>query len=218
MDATFDEKGQIKQILQAGNFRYSEGVRKAQSDTAVMDNAKNVMDLDAHARIADDTGSTAANHIQLDQATGEFDARGSVATTHLPDQKPNPPAPKPGDPNGDGYAAAATSDKGGMLDPGEPMQGKADHAWSPKKGGKQIHYIGNAQVWQGGSRILGDRVDIDRDPKQKTLTADGHVFSQLQDSAKTMPDGKLRAVASDHFDPVAENGLYGHQSAGHLHR
>jgi lipopolysaccharide transport protein LptA len=182
MDATFDDKGQVKQILQSGNFHYSEGVRKAQADNAVMDSAKNVMDLDAHARISDDTGTTVANHIRIDQATDELDARGSVATTHMPDQKPDGKDPK---------LAAKTSDPGGMLDPGEAMQGKADHVVSEKSADKSaslLHYIGNAQVWQGGSKIVADRIDIDR--KQKLLTAEGHVFSQLQDAAKTLPDGK----------------------------
>jgi lipopolysaccharide export system protein LptA len=175
LEATFDEKGQVKQILQTGNFRYAEGVRKAQAETAVMDNAKNLMDLDVNARIADDSGSTVANHIQIDQATGEFDARGNVATTHLPDQKPAGP---------DGQKKDS-----GMLDPDEPMQGKADRVISASHG-TIVHYITNAQVWQGGSRITADRIDIDRDPKQKLLTADGHVYSQLQDSAKNGPDGK----------------------------
>jgi len=173
LDTTFDEKGQVKQILQTGNFRYAEGVRKAQADNAVMDNAKNMMDLEAHARIADDTGSTTANHIQIDQATGEFDARGSVATTHLPDTKPDGSAQKGSD--------------SGMLDPGEAMQGKADHVVSASHG-TVLHYIANAQVWQGASRITADQIDIDR--KAKTLVADGHVFSQLQDKAKPLPDGK----------------------------
>jgi lipopolysaccharide transport protein LptA len=135
------------------------------------------MDLDAHARIADDTGSTTANHIQIDQTTGEFDARGNVSTTHLPDQKPD--------------TKTASTDKpdqgGGMLDPGEPMQGKADHVVSANQN-TLVHYIGNAQVWQGGSKIAADRIDIDR--KQKSLIAEGRVSSQLQDSAKTLPDGK----------------------------
>jgi lipopolysaccharide export system protein LptA len=176
MDVAFDEKGQVKQIQQAGNFHYQEGVRKAQADTAVMDNAKNVMDLDAHARIADDTGTTDAGHIRIDQTTNEFDARGNVATTHISTAKPN------GKSNGQAS---------GMLDPGEAMQGKADHVVSAE-GGAQLHYIGNAQVWQGGSRIQADRIDIER--KKKQLTAEGHVFSQLQDSPIKGPDGKPGAV------------------------
>ena len=173
LDAMFDEKGQLKQIQQAGNFRYTAGVRKAQSDTAVMDNAKNVMELDAHARVADDTGSTAANHIQLDQATDEFDARGAVATTRLPDQKL--PDPK-----------AAPADKGSMLDPGEATQGKADRVFSTNRG-HVLHYSDNAVVWQGATRIVADRIDIDRE--QKSLMADGHVVSQLQDSVKPPAPG-----------------------------
>lgn len=176
MDVGFDEKGQVRQIQQAGNFHYSEGVRKAQADSAVMDNAKNVMELDAHARVADDAGTTDANHIRIDQKTDEFDARGNVATTHVSTDKPN------GKPSGQGS---------GMLDPSEAMQGKADHVIS-EQGGAQLHYVGNAQVWQGGSRIQADQVDIDR--KKKQLTADGHVFSQLQDSPKPGPDGKPGAV------------------------
>jgi lipopolysaccharide export system protein LptA len=188
LDATFDDKGQVKQILQTGSFHYAEGVRKAQADTAVMDNAKNLMDLDAHARIADDSGSTAANHIQLNQATGEFDARGNVATTHLPDQKPDNSRNSDKASDKTGEKAQNGDDKGGgMLDPDEPLQGKADRVISANHG-TEVHYIGNAQVWQGGSKVVADRIDIDR--KEKSLIADGHVHSQLQDSAKTGPDGK----------------------------
>jgi lipopolysaccharide export system protein LptA len=172
MDVAFDGKGEVRQIQQAGNFHYSEGVRKAQADSAVMDNAKNVMELDTHARVADDAGTTDANHVRIDQNTNEFDARGNVATTHISNDKPN---------------AKSSGQGSGMLDPGEAMQGKADHVIS-ERGGEQLHYIGNAQVWQGGSRIEADQVDIDR--KKKQLTADGHVFSQLQDSPKKGPDGK----------------------------
>jgi lipopolysaccharide export system protein LptA len=176
MDVAFDKKGEVRQIQQAGNFHYSEGVRKAQADSAVMDNAKNVMELDEHARVADDAGTTDANHIRIDQNTNEFDARGNVATTHISTDKPN------AKPN-----AKASGQGSGMLDPSEAMQGKADHVIS-ERGGEQLHYIGSAQVWQGGSRIQADQVDIDR--KKKQLTADGDVFSQLQDSPKPGPDGK----------------------------
>ncbi len=178
MDVAFDEKGQVKQILQSGNFHYSEGVRKAQADNAVMDNSKNLMDLDGHARISDDSGTTAANHIQIDQTKDSMDARGSVSTTHMAEQKPDPKDPK---------TVAKTGDSGGMLDPGEAMQGKADHVVSESRGSK-LNYIGNAQVWQGGSKVMADRVDIDR--KEKTLIADGHAVSLLQDSTKTSADGK----------------------------
>ena len=55
--------------------------------SATLDSARNVMTLDTSARIADDTGSTTADHIVLDQSTGDFDARGHVVTTRVADQK-----------------------------------------------------------------------------------------------------------------------------------
>ncbi len=156
IDASFDEKGQMVSMKQSGNFHYSEGVRKAQSDDAILDNTKNVMDLDSHARISDDTGSTAGNHIRLDQTTGDFDAQGHVATTRLPDKK---------------NASA-------MLDKDEPTQGTADRVVSAERN-HVIYYIGNAVLWQTSNRVSANRIDIDRD--KKTLVADGGVISQFID-------------------------------------
>jgi lipopolysaccharide export system protein LptA len=157
IDANFDDKGQLKLMTQTGDFHYAAGARKAQSDVAVLDNARNVMDLEAHAHIADDSGSTLGNHIRLDQATGDFDARGKVSTTRLPDQKKN------------------ASD---MLDQDEPTQGTADRVVSAEHN-HLIHYIGNAVLWQTSNRISANTIDVNRD--KKTLVADGQVVSQFID-------------------------------------
>ena len=166
LDATFDEKGELKSMKQAGDFKYSEGPRKAQADNATLENEHNVMNLDAKARIADDSGSTAADHIVLDQATGDFDATGHVSTTRLPDEK------------------KSSSD---MLDKDEPTQGLADHVTSANRN-HLIHYIGNAVLWQASNRIQADRIDVDRE--KKSLLADGQVVSQFQDKPNSRPDRK----------------------------
>jgi lipopolysaccharide export system protein LptA len=160
IDATFDDKGQIKTMKQTDDFRYTEGVRKAQSDYATLDQAKNVMDLENHARIADDTGTTVGDHIEMQQSTGDFDARGHVSTTRLPDAK------------------KSSSD---MLDKDEPTQGVADRVVSANRN-HLIHYIGNAVLWQSSNRIQADRIDVDRD--KKSIVADGQVVSQFQDDDK----------------------------------
>jgi lipopolysaccharide export system protein LptA len=160
IDAAFDDKGQLKQMKQAGDFKYSEGPRKAESDTATLESQTNLMVLDAKARVADDTGSTAGDRIELNQETGDFDARGHVSTTRLPDAK------------------KTASD---MLDKGEPTQGLADQVTSANRN-HQIHYLGNAVLWQTSNRIQADKIDIDRD--KKMLVADGQVVSQFQDNAK----------------------------------
>jgi lipopolysaccharide export system protein LptA len=171
IDATFADDGELKLMKQSGDFRYTEGPRKAQAETATLENDRNVMNLDANARISDDSGSTTGDHILLDQTTGDFDARGHVATTRLPDQQKSESA---------------------MLDKDAPTQGTADRVTSANRN-HLIHYIGNAVVWQTSNRIQADRVDVDRDGK--TLTADGHVVTQFQD--KTQP--KFTIVKSQHM-------------------
>ncbi len=161
IDATFDDKGQIQTMKQTDDFHYVDGERKAQSDFATLDQAKNIMNLENHARIADDTGTTIGDHIELQQTTGDFDARGHVSTTRLPDKK------------------KATSD---MLDKDEPTQGLADRVISADRN-RTIHYVGNAVLWQSANRIQADKIDIDRE--KKSIVADGQVVSQFQDKDKS---------------------------------
>lgn len=172
IDATFDEKGQIKTMRQNDDFRYSEGVRKAQADLATLDQAKNQMNLENHARINDDAGTTIADHIELQQATGDFDARGHVSTTRLPDQKKN------------------SSD---MLSKDEPMQGTAERVIATDHNNR-IHYEGNAALWQTANRIQADRIDVDR--KKKSIVADGQVVSQFLDKDRNKDEEKPKPNAS----------------------
>jgi lipopolysaccharide export system protein LptA len=160
IDATFDDKGQLKLMKQNENFHYTEGDRRAQADNATLENATNMMDLDKNARILDASGSTSGDHIQINQNTGDFDARGHVSTTHLPEEKKSESA---------------------MLDKDEPTLGTADHVTSANRN-HLIHYSGNAVVWQTSNRIQGDRVDIDRD--KKSIIADGKVVTQFEDKPK----------------------------------
>ncbi len=171
IDASFDDKGQLKSMAQNGDFHYSAGARKAQSEVAVLDNTRNVMDLDTHARISDDSGTTLGNHIQLNQATGDFDARGKVSTTRLPDQK------------------KSASD---MLDKDEPTQGTADRVVSADHN-RVVHYIGNAVLWQTSNRISANSIDVDRG--KKTLVADGQVVSQfIDDKSKDNKNPDVKPV------------------------
>jgi lipopolysaccharide export system protein LptA len=175
LDAVFDEKGEFRSMKQTGDFRYAEGPRKAQSEIATLEQDRNVMNLENHARISDDAGSTAADHIELQQATGDFDAKGHVSTTRLPDEK------------------KSSSD---MLDTEEPTQGMADRVTSANRN-HLIHYIGNAVVWQASNRIQAERIDIDRD--RKSLIADGQVVSQFQDKKA---DPTAKAKMPDPASPV----------------
>src|SRR5204863_420657 len=111
LDAAFDDESEIRAMKQSGDFRYEQGARKAQAANGSLDNDKDLMILDGAARFSDETGSTAADRIEIKQESGEFDAVGHVQTTRLPETR------KTGD-------VTAGSD---MLDKDEPTQGLADH-------------------------------------------------------------------------------------------
>jgi lipopolysaccharide export system protein LptA len=171
IDATFDEKGQLKDMKQTDSFRYSEGERKAQADLATLQNDTNVMDLEKNARISDATGSTSGDHIRMDQMTGDFDATGHVYTTRLPEENKSASA---------------------MLDKDEPTLGTADRVTSTNRN-HLIHYAGNAVVWQTSNRVQADHVDIDRD--KKTIVADGKVVTQFIDKPKDNADASEQPAA-----------------------
>ena len=175
LTADFDGNGQMKHMKQWENFIYEEGERHAFASTAMLDNDKNIMDLDTGARIWDAGGSTSGDHIQLDQKSGNYVASGHVNTSHVPDKD---------DPK-------KNSNSSGLLDGDEPIQGMADRMTSANHN-RLVHYEGSAVLWQGSDRVQADSIDIDRE--KKTLKADGKVVSQLLDKPKG-DDAKKRNTA-----------------------
>jgi lipopolysaccharide export system protein LptA len=172
MLATFlPNSSQLDKLEQSTDFRYEEGPRKAKADHAFLDQPNNRIDLTGRARVWDDTGSSDADKITLDQKSGDFWAEGNVSSTRIPD--------KSKDNSSDG-----NSSSGGMLDENEPLHARAQKMRSTGNN-LQVHYEGNAVLWQGANRLEADVVDIDRD--NDLLKAHGHVVSQLLDKAKDDP-------------------------------
>lgn len=159
--ATFDPKtSDLSRLEQKTDFRYEEGVRHARADRATLEQHKDLMTLDGSARVWDPTGSTSADHIVMNQKTGDFTAEGHVASTRQPDQ------------NGKSSA---------MLSNDEVTQARAQRMVSTENNQK-IHYEGNAVAWQGANRVEADRLDIDRD--RQVMEAHGKVVSQFVDKSK----------------------------------
>ncbi len=178
VDATFDEKGQLKFMKQSDHFVYTEGARKAQADNATLQNDTNIMDLDRNARISDASGSTTADHIRMNQTTGDFDAQGNAFTTRLPESNKSESA---------------------MLDKDEPSLGSADRITSANRN-HLVHYAGHAKVWQTSNRVEADKIDIDRD--KKTLIADGKVVTWFQDKPKKDDDDDSDKTAAKPAQPA----------------
>ena len=166
LEARFDPKSShLGSMRQSGDFAYQEGDRKARAATATMDADQNLILLDSGARMWDATGSTAADHIRLDQRTGDFLAEGNVTSSRLPekDQKKNSE----------------------MLSGDDPVQATA-RKMDSRNHNRRIHYEGAVHMWQGANRIQADVVDLDRnlDPQKRTLVADGHVVTNLWEEPK----------------------------------
>jgi lipopolysaccharide export system protein LptA len=160
--AHFDPKtGRMANMEQTGDFAYQEGERQARAQKASLDSNQNVILLDGAARMWDSTGSTSADHIRMDQRTGDFTAEGSVNSSHMPDKNPKKNSQ--------------------MLSGDDPLQAQARKMDSHNRN-RSIHYEGGVVMWQGANRITANVVDLDRD--KRTLTAHGNVVNSLWEQPK----------------------------------
>jgi len=159
--ATFDPNtSELVHLEQTTNFQYEEGDRRARGDKATLDQSKDLMILDGSARILDPTGAVNADHIVMNQKSGDYTAEGHVSSTRQPDRK--------------GASSA-------MLSNDEVMQAVADKMISTG-GNKHIRYEGHARAWQGANRVDADRIEIDRD--RRVMEAHGKVVSQFADKSQ----------------------------------
>ena len=185
MTATFTpNSNQIATIEQNGNFRYEEGVRRAQAKRAFLEQTINRITLSDHARVSDDTGATLADDIVMNQTNGDMDAAGHVVSTHEPDRN----------------AKQGTS----MLDDTQAMQATADKMIT-RENNTKVHYESHAVMWQGANRVAADVIDVDRD--EQTLHAVRNVVSELVDNRssddnKSPEDNSKNKAASNSGAPV----------------
>jgi lipopolysaccharide export system protein LptA len=171
MDLRFDPKtARMSSIVQDGDFTYEEGDRKARAAKATLDGDQNQIVLQTGARIADASGTTSADRIEMDQRTGDFSALGSVNSSRLPEKD-----------------AKKNSQ---LLSGDDPLHAQARRMDSANRN-RRLHYEGDVVMWQGANRIQGDVVDLDRE--KRTLVADGRVVTNLWEEPK---DPKKKAAAA----------------------
>jgi lipopolysaccharide export system protein LptA len=187
--------GRMVSTEQSGDFTYDEGDRHARAAKATLDSDQSVILLDTSARMWDATGSTSADHIRMDEKTGDFTAEGGVNSSRLPDkdQKKNSE----------------------MLSGDQPLQAQA-RKMDSKNHNRSMHYEGDVTMWQGANRIQGDVIDVDRE--KRTLVADGNVVTNLWEEHKDDPknaaakkkpaaDPVLTVVHAPHLVYTEENRL-----------
>jgi lipopolysaccharide export system protein LptA len=160
LKADFDKNGELARIEQSGDFTYQEGERHARANKGILEQARNLITLDQNARMWDASGTTSADHIVMDQKSGDVAADGNVVSTRMPDRQ--------------GSSSA-------MLSNDEPMQATAARMRTAERN-HQFHYEGRAVAWQGSNRIWADAIDIDRTARR--LSANGHVRTRFVEKQK----------------------------------
>ncbi len=156
--AEFDPKtGALERWEQWNDFRYREGSRQARAQRAVLRQSEARLILEGAARAWDATGSISAEYLELDRKTGDVQARGRVASSHLPDRK-------------------GSSSK--LLSQEESLEAQADRMVTSERRQK-VYYEGRVLMWQRANRLRAQRVEIDR--RERRLTAEGEVVSEFAD-------------------------------------
>jgi lipopolysaccharide export system protein LptA len=187
--AHFDpQTSHLASMEQTGDFAYDEGGRHARAAKATLDSGQNVIVLDTSARVWDETGSTSATHIRMDQRTGDFTAEGQVKSSRLPDQD--------------------QKKNSQMLSGDQPVEAQARKMDSSNHN-RAIHYEGDVTMRQGANHIQAGVIDVNRE--KRTLVADGNVITNLWEEPKG--DEKMSAapvltvVHASHLVYTEENRL-----------
>lgn len=163
--AEFDPKtSQMKRMEQWDGFLYEEGDRKATANHATLDSDRNLMTLTTAARTWDAVSATSADHIDLDQKTGDFKAEGHVASSRQPEKNKSASEILSGD---------------------EAIEAVAERM-SSSNHSRQLEYQGHVVMWQGADRIAAGHMVINRD--KRMLSASGGVVTQFLEKSRKEPE------------------------------
>jgi lipopolysaccharide export system protein LptA len=179
--AFFDAAGALSRMEQNTDFRYEEGDRRANSNRATYEQAKDLLTLEGKASTSDPSGRVNADLITLHEESGDFTAEGNVSTTRQPARK--------------GTSSA-------MLSNQEITQATAKRMTSTNKN-QRIHYEGNANAWQGANRVTANTIDIDQ--QRHIMEAHGSVVTQFAD--KEAPKNPKKAAGPPAFTIVRAAAL-----------
>lgn len=193
LEARFDSRGQMTVMDQSGDFEYEQESRKAKADAAQLDETSDVITLRGKARAWDETGSTDAQEIRIDQRSGTTVAKGHVTSTRLPDRK------EPADPKA--QKSATNSPDGGLIAGDQPLMARAAEMTTWDKN-RKIRYTGDAVVWQGSTRVQGREIFIDREAQR--LEARGDVVTRVADSRQSGEPGAASAPQSGEVKKAAD--------------
>lgn len=145
------QSGGIESMVQKGDLHYADGTHQAFADQGRYTPADQVLLLTGSPRVQDEQGTTTANVIRMNRATGDASAEGAVKSTY------NQTKPQPG---------------GAMLASGDPVHVTARSLTASKSTGV-AHYSGDVRLWQSANILESPAIDFER--QQRVMVARGNV-------------------------------------------
>jgi lipopolysaccharide export system protein LptA len=155
----------LSTIVQEGDFRYTEGDRKATADRARFDAASEALALNGSPRYSDSQAAVSANSLTLNRRTGEMRAQGDVKTTYA-EQKSNPAS--------------------GMLGGSEPVHVTAAEMTAQRPGSSSgaspgagsARFTGGVRLWQGSNIVQAPVIQFDRE--HRSMVAQGNATQKVE--------------------------------------
>ena len=178
--ATFNSQNAIQEVVQSGDFHYTQGQQTASSDRARYLPAEEAVTLIGTPRVQDAASGLTADSIQLNRETDIILAQGGVKTT---------------------YTNLKPQANGGMLSSGDPIHVTGASMVANRKTGEAK--FTNARLWQSANIVEAPVMDFDREHRSLKAQGSGQgkvscVFIQPDKDGKAVPVN----LTADHLSYV----------------
>ncbi len=149
LSAQFGPAGQITEVVQQGDFHYTEGQRAAWADRAQFTATTKLLVLTGSPRVVEAGMTTTADTVHINRQTGDATAQGNVKTT---------------------YSDLKAQPNGALLATTDPVHVTAQ-TMTAQRTAKSAQYTGGARLWQGANIVQAPVIDFDR--QARTVVAQG---------------------------------------------
>jgi lipopolysaccharide export system protein LptA len=167
-----EETQDVERLTQQGDFKYNEGDRNAEAETATYHGQSELLELRGKRPMAwDAKARTQANEIDYDRARDETHARGDVRTTY--------------------YSRETTNDSTPFKNTKSPVFITAEKADARNADGIAV-YTGGARGWQDNNFVKAERIELYQNDKK--MIATGNVESALYNAKKESATNQKEVV------------------------
>jgi LPS export ABC transporter protein LptC len=181
--AKFSPDGEWQQLDETGDVHFQQADRQASADRANIVRSTELILLDGSPVLTDSMSRTTATSVAINQKSGDIRATGGVLSTYFSSAQNSTMSLG----SGPGHVSAAT------------LSGSTTSG--------HVTYVGHARLWQGGSVLEANQIEVWRD--EKKLQATGNVVANFpqaapptQSPASPAPAASTRAISTTSSGPT----------------